>query len=60
MDRFSLSLKGYHELTQVEKALPQIHLKESCARTPDRKWNVQRTPGRAQGAELPFWKLEIL
>ena len=57
MDRFSLSLKRYHELTQVEKALPRTHLMESCARTQDRKWNVQRTPGRAQGAELPFKRL---
>ena len=30
---------------------------ESCARTQDRKWNVQRTPSRAQGAELPFKRL---
>ena len=57
MDRFSLSLKRYHELTQVEKALPRTHLMESCARTQDRKWNVQRTPSRAQGAELPFKRL---
>ncbi|RMX37832.1 hypothetical protein pdam_00024252 [Pocillopora damicornis] len=33
MDRFSLSLKGYHELTKVEKALPRTHLMERCART---------------------------
>ncbi|CAH3149010.1 unnamed protein product [Pocillopora meandrina] len=42
MDRFSLSLKGYHELTKAEKALPRTHLMERCART------------LAQGAELPF------
>ena len=54
MDRFSISLEGYHELTQSQPALPRTYLVESCAKELDRKWKVTRTPGAAQGAELPL------
>ena len=54
MDRFSISLEGYHELTQVEKLLPRKHLIERYAKVLDSEWNVQRIPGEAEGAELPF------
>lgn len=54
MDRFSISLEGYHELTQIEKSLPRTYLIESCTKVLDSKWEVTRTPGEAQGAELPF------
>lgn len=54
MDRFSISLEGYHELTQTEPTLPRTYLVESCAKVLNSQWNVTRTPGVAQGAELPF------
>ena len=48
MDRFSISLEGYHELSQVEKSLPRTHLIESCIKAMDEKWDNIRTPGTAQ------------
>ena len=54
MDRFSISLEGYHELAQTEPTLPRTYLVESCAKALNSQWNVTRTPGVAQGAELPF------
>ncbi|PFX15612.1 hypothetical protein AWC38_SpisGene20160 [Stylophora pistillata] len=53
MDRFSISLEGYHELTQVENSLPMTYLTESCTKVLDSKWEVTRTLGDAPGAELP-------
>ena len=54
MDRFSISLQGYHELSQVEKSLPRTHLVETCTKLMDSQWDIRRTPGTAQGAELPL------
>ena len=54
MDRFSISGKAYHELTQLDQSLPHTHLKESCAKVLDANWSVTRTPGASDGAELPF------
>lgn len=54
MDRFSISLEGYHELTQVEKNLLRTYLIESYTKVLDSKWEVTRTPGDALGAELPL------
>ena len=54
MDRFSISLDGYHELTRTQPELPRTHIIESCAKTLDSKWKVTRTPGVAQGAQLPL------
>lgn len=56
MDRFSVSVEAYHELSQTESSLPQTHLIENCAKDLDDKWEVKRsrTPGQAPGAELPF------
>ena len=54
MDKFSISLEGYHELSQVDKSLPRTHLIESCTKAMDQKWDIKRTPGTAQCAELPF------
>lgn len=52
MDQFSVSLEGYHELTQVDKYLPKKHLIEGCTKKEDRKWDVSRTPGKSHGAEI--------
>ncbi|KAJ7383407.1 hypothetical protein OS493_028083 [Desmophyllum pertusum] len=54
MDRFSISLQGYHELTQVDKSLPRTHLLETCTKLMDSQWDIKRTPGTSQGAELPL------
>lgn len=50
--RFSISLEGYPELTQVETSLPTTYLIES--RVLDSKWEVTETPGDAPHAELLF------
>lgn len=52
MARFSISLEGYPELTQVETSLPTTYLIES--RVLDSKWEVTETPGDAPHAELLF------
>ena len=54
MDRFSISLQGYHELSQVETSLPRTHLIETCAKQMDSQWEIKRTPGSVPGAELPL------
>ncbi|KAJ7394804.1 hypothetical protein OS493_000638 [Desmophyllum pertusum] len=54
MDRFSISLEGYHELSQAQPSFPKTHLVESCAKVLDNQWQIKRTPGLAQGAELPL------
>ena len=59
MDCFSISLSGYHELTQVEQSLPRMHHIESYSKRLDDQWEVKRTPGEAEGAELPFRLLSI-
>ena len=42
MDKFSISLEGYHELTQVEKSLPRTYLIESYTKV----WTVS---GKSHG-----------
>ena len=54
MDRFSVSLEAYHELSQVNKDLPRTHLIEGCTKKEDSKWEVKRTPGSSHGAEIAF------
>lgn len=49
-----MSLEGYRELSQVEQALPRTHVVQNYAKLLDNHWTVKRTPGEAQGAELPF------
>lgn len=52
MDRFSISLEGYHELTQVEKTLPRTYLIESYTKVLDSKWEV--TNGTVSGKLLMY------
>lgn len=49
-----MSLEGYRELSQEEQTLPRAHVVQNCAKLLDNQWTVKRTPGEAQGAELPF------
>ncbi|KAJ7380655.1 hypothetical protein OS493_007020 [Desmophyllum pertusum] len=44
---------SYHELSQAQPSLPKKYLVEGCAKFLDSQWEVKRTPGQAQGAELP-------
>ena len=53
-NEFSISLEGYHELCQVDRLLPRAHVVQNFANMLDRHWDVKRTPGQAQGAELLF------
>ena len=52
MDQVSISLEGYHELTQTEPTLPRTYLVESCTKELNSQWKVTRTPGTAQGSKL--------
>ena len=54
MDKFSVSIQAYHELSQQQPTLPRSYLIEACQQSLDDKWNVTRTPGECPGAELPF------
>ena len=54
MDRFSISIQGYHELSHVETSLPRTLLIETCPKQMDSQWEIKRTPGSAPGAELPL------
>ena len=49
-----MSLEGYRELSQVEQTLPRAHVVQNYAKLLDNQWTVKRTPGEAQGAELPL------
>ena len=46
--------EGYRELSQVEQSLPRAHVAQNYAKLLDSQWTVKRTPGEAQGVELPF------
>ena len=62
MDRFSISLQGYHELSQVDPSLPRTHLIEGCAKNVDSQWNITKTLGPCAGAELPisfYWRRRL-
>jgi hypothetical protein len=55
MDRFSISLQGYHEISQVDhRRLPCTHLIKGCAKSLDSQWDVTRTPGECPRAEFPI------
>ena len=64
MDRFSISLQGYHELSQVDPSLPRAHLIEGCAKNVDSQWNITKTPGLSSlqlksGGELQKVKVKL-
>ena len=54
MDKFSVSWKAYHELTQIDNSLPRSYLVEGCQATVDERWKITKTPGNNPGAELPL------
>lgn len=54
LDKFSVILEGYHELCQVDESLSRAHVVQNFAKVLHRQWDVKRTPGPAQGAELLF------
>ena len=62
MDRFSISIEAYHELTQVDPNLPRLYLIEGCMKHHDHKTaadGLKRTPGEAPGCRLPIKPLLI-
>ena len=54
MDRFSVSWKVYHKLTQNDNNLPRSYLLEDCQASVDDQWKITKTPGNNPGAELPL------
>lgn len=57
--RFSISLEGYHEMSQAVggKDLSRSYIVEGCQASLDSLWDIQRSPGKAPGAELSFKQL---
>ena len=55
MNKFSVSWKAYHELTQIVNSLPRSYLVEGCQATVDERWKItDKTPGNNPDAELPL------
>ena len=55
MNKFSVSWKAYHELTQIDNSLPRSYLVEGCQATVDERWKITaKTPENNPGAELPL------
>lgn len=52
LDRFNISLHGYHELTQINDELPRTHYIEGCQKSISRNFNITPTPGMVPGAEI--------
>ena len=53
MNKFSVSRKAYHELTQIDDSLPRSYLVEGCQATLDERWKITaKTPGNNPGPEL--------
>ena len=46
---FSISLEGYHELSQVGKFLPRTHLVETCTTLMEGQWD----PRESRPQEVP-------
>ena len=43
---------GYHELTQFDQNFPHTHYLEGCQQYIANGYNITRTPGNTQGAEM--------
>ena len=56
MNKFSISMQAYHEMSQLLKDAPRKHYIDGCQKTIDEQWldRIKPTPGCAPGAELPF------
>ncbi|PFX32346.1 hypothetical protein AWC38_SpisGene2769 [Stylophora pistillata] len=54
-----ISLEGYHEMSQVVggKDLSRSYIVEGCQASLDSLWDIQRSPGKAPGAQLSFKQL---
>ena len=61
MNRFSVSMEAYNEISQVLKDATRAHHVEGCQRDIDGEWlsSLKHTPGCAPGAELPFEDLLV-
>ena len=57
LDKFAISLEGYHELATLSENLPKTYLVEECQRVLNSQWNITRTPGEAPGAEIAIGDL---
>ena len=59
MNKFSVSLQAYHEISQLLKDAPRKHYIDSCQKTLDEQWlnRLKHMPGCVPGAELPFQDL---
>lgn len=55
-DKFSIGDAAYHELTmtQTGEALPRSYLIRQCKESLNGLIHIERTPGKAEGAQLNF------
>eukprot|EP00111_Clytia_hemisphaerica_P012357 TCONS_00036299-protein len=51
-DRWMISNKAYHELSQIAFGLPRSYLVEDMQREISKSFDVQKTPGDSAGAQM--------
>ena len=51
LDRHTVSLKAYHELTQIAQDLPRTHKVEKRLKEIGNSFDIQRTEGKIIGAK---------
>lgn len=55
LNNHSISLAGYHEMTQINSSLPRSYLAEGCQKSLDtNKIFVKSTHGPHAGVQVPF------
>ena len=57
LDKFTISIHGYHELTQAYHQLPRTHYIEGCQQIVGAHYEILKTPGDAPGAEMDLVEL---
>ena len=59
LDKFSVSVEGYHELTMLEgnEEMTKSYMVKSCQNTLNKGFDISATPGPHPGAEMSFKEL---
>ena len=55
LDRYQVSLKAYHELTQLTEELPRTYTLEEAQKKLNNSYNVNETPGADVGAQTSLF-----
>ena len=59
LDKFSISVEGYHELTMLEgdEEMTKSYVVKSCQNTLNKSFDISARPGPHPGAEMSFKEL---